>query len=319
LTGPDLTASVIVPARNSAETLRRTLTCLKEQEVDFGYEVIVVDDGSSDGTPELVRAAGDPIRLVRQEGAGPAAARNRGVAESGGTALAFCDADCYPTRTWLAAGVEALQEATLVQGPVLPDPAAEIGPFDRSLWIARPTGLWETANLFVTRGLFERLDGFEDWLEPRMGKALAEDVWFGWRARRLGVRTAFCAEALVHHAVFPQRAAEYIAERRRREHFPELVKKIPELRAEFLYARLFLDRRTAALDAALLGTGSALALRRLAPVAAALPYVWLVGRRARWDWYRAFALKVAAVHIAADLVSAWSLLRGSLRSRVLVL
>jgi glycosyltransferase involved in cell wall biosynthesis len=319
MTGPDLTASVIVPARDSASTLPRSLACLKEQEVEFEYEVIVVDDGSRDGTPRVAEHAGPTVRLVRQDGAGPGPARNRGVAESAGAVLAFCDADCYPTPGWLAAGVGALREADLVQGCVLPDPAAEMGPFDRSLWITQPTGLWETANLFVTRRLFDQLGGFESWLEPRAGKALAEDVFFGWRAARLGARTGFCPEALVHHAVFPQRAAEYVAERRRREHFPEMLRKVPELRAEFLYARLFLDRRTAALDAALAGVAASLGLRRLAPLAAALPYLGLVASRARWDWYRAFALKVAAVHIAADLMSAWSLLRGSVRTRTAVL
>lgn len=60
--------------------------------------------------------------------------------------------------------------------------------------------MYETANLLVTRELFDRIEGFEDWLPARLGKPLAEDVWFGWRARRAGARTAFCSEAIVHHA-----------------------------------------------------------------------------------------------------------------------
>jgi hypothetical protein len=83
------------------------------------------------------------------------------VAESSGTALAFCDADCYPTKGWLAAGVRALEHAELVQGKVVPEPEVAMGPFDRSLWVTSSVGLWETANLFVTRDLFERVGGFE--------------------------------------------------------------------------------------------------------------------------------------------------------------
>lgn len=319
MTREAIRASVIVAARDAQDTLPRMLECLQEQDADFPYEVIVVDDGSSDRTPQLAESAGEPVRLLRQDSAGPAAARNRGVAEGRGATLAFCDADCFPTGGWLSAGVRALETAELAQGKVLPDPTAVIGPFDRSLWIDGEGGLWETANLFVTRELFERVGGFEDWLEPVAGKRLAEDVWFGWRAKRLGARSAFCPEALVHHAVFGQRAMEYVGERTRRRHFPEIVKRIPELRRDFLWARLFLNRRTAALDAALVGGAAALAFRRTEPLAAIVPYLWFVGRRARWRWYGAFAAKVAAADVAADLVSAWALLRGSVNSRCPVL
>ena len=115
-------------------------------------------------------------------------------------ALAFCDADCFPEKGWLSAGVRALEGAELVQGRVLPDPGAEMGPFDRSLWIGKEVGLWETANLFVTRALFDRVGGFEDWPRVAEGKAMAEDVWFGWRAKRSGARSSFCPEALAYHA-----------------------------------------------------------------------------------------------------------------------
>ena len=61
---------------------------------------------------------------------------------------------------------------------------------------------------------------------------MAEDVWLGWRARRAGLATGFASAAVVHHAVFPRSAGEYVAERRRLRHFPALVRRIPELRDE---------------------------------------------------------------------------------------
>jgi glycosyltransferase involved in cell wall biosynthesis len=305
-------ASVIVPARNAEGTLPRTLECLCAQTVPFDYEVIVVDDGSRDRTPELVAAASDRVRLVVQEPCGPAAARNRGVEVASGEVLAFCDADCYPTEGWLAAGVRALEAADLVQGKVIAEPGVGIGPYDRTLWIVHEVGLWETANLFVTRELFDRVGGFEDWLRPVPGKALAEDVWFGWRAKRTGARSAFCAEALIHHHVFARRAPEYLAERRRCRHFPEMAAKIPELRDAVLYRRLFLTRRTAAFDAALLGASAALMLRRRWPLTAGLPFARLVAQRAKP--YGRSAPKVAAVDVVADLITAWALVAGSVRA-----
>lgn len=308
-----VSASVVVPARDAGGTLARTLACLCAQEAPFPYEVIVVDDESTDDTPAIAASAGAPVRLVRQPAAGAGAARNRGVAEASGDLLAFCDADCFPQLGWLAAGVRALESAGLVQGKVLPEPGVSIGPFDRSLWITHEVGLWETANLFVTRAVFDRAGGFEDWLGGAGGRPMGEDVWFGWRALRAGARSAFCAEALAHHAVFPGSPHAYVAERRRLRHFPALARKIPELREHFFYRRVFLNERTAALDGALAAVGLAALLRRPWPLAGVLPY----GRVASGRHTR--GRKVIAVDVLADLVGLAALLRGSAENRSPVL
>src|ERR1700685_2556373 len=71
-------ASVIVPARNAARTLARTLSAISGQELDGGYEVLVVDDGSTDATAAI--AAGMPgVTLLQQAPVGPAPARNLGA------------------------------------------------------------------------------------------------------------------------------------------------------------------------------------------------------------------------------------------------
>ena len=110
------------------------------------------------------------------------------------------------------------------------------------------TLLYETANLLVARSWFERVGGFEPWLAPRRSKELAEDVWLGWRIRRAGARVAFAAEAVVEHAVFPGTPASYVAERARLRFFPAIAGRIPELREDFFYRRVFMNRRTAAFD-----------------------------------------------------------------------
>jgi glycosyltransferase involved in cell wall biosynthesis len=303
-------ASVIIPARDAMATLPATLAALAGQECGIDFEVIVVDDGSTDAT--VAAAEAQPgVRVLRGDARGPAAARNRGAAEAAGAVLAFTDADCTPAPGWLAAGLAAMEEAELVQGRVEPPPGVRVGPFDRHITVRSEYGLYETANLFVDRALFERLEGFQSILVPRDGKELGEDVWLGWRARRAGARTAFAEAALVHHVVFPRGPVGFAAERWRLRFFPELARRIPELREGFFYRRRFLNARSARFDLALAGVAGALVTRRAVPLALALPYARDV--RASRD------LTVAAAEVAADAVGAAALAVGSLRSRSLLL
>ncbi len=307
---------MVIAARDAAATLGRTLECLARQQLDEPHEVIVVDDSSTDTTASLADAGGARvIRLPRPHG--PGGARNRGVAAARGEIVAFTDADCFPEPGWLAAGRRALESAVLVQGAVTPDPDTPIGPFDRSLWVSAETGLYETANLFVRREAFDAAGGFEAWLEPEIGKPLAEDVWLGWRVRRAGGQSGYCPDALVHHAVFRRSAAGFVAEQRRLRHFPAIARKVPELRDSLFFCRLFLTRRSAAFDLAALALLLAGGRRSVAPLAAAAPYAFLAWEDARpWSGQ---AGRVALVKGAADVLGCLELVRGSLRSRSVLL
>lgn len=310
--------SVIVPARAAEATLARTLAALAEQETGRAFEVIVVHAGSGRQTAAIAAAAPLPVRVVETGPSGPAEARNRGAEEAAAELLAFTDADCFPTKGWLAAGIRALEGADLVQGSVGPDPGAHRGPFDRWVGVGDEVGLYETANLFVRRSAFERAGGFVSWLAPGIGAPhMAEDVLFGWAVRRSGAGTSFCEEARVHHAVFPRGAAGFVVERRRLRYFADIVRAVPELRRTFLFARAFLSPRSAAFDLALVGLALAASRRsRLAP-ALTLPYALALYRESR-PWGRR-APEAALVNALADAVGCYSLLLGSLRRRTPVL
>lgn len=311
-------ASVIVPARDAAATLEATLDGLAAQRLDSDFEVIVVDDGSVDETYRIVRGHGVVSRVLRAPGAGPSAARNAGARVAAGDVLAFLDADCQPLPGWLAAGLGATGTAHLVQGAVRPPPHARVGPFDRTLRVGHESGLYQTANLFVRREIFDAIGGFESWLRPARGIELGEDVLFGWRARRLGARTVFCASAEVWHAVFPRRAIDYVAERWRLRFFPALARGVPELRDSFFYRRRFLWRRSAAFDLALGGAAVGLAGRRRTATILAAPYLWLLYRHGSRAGRRRL-VEVALADLAADAVGAAGLVVGSVRHRSLLL
>jgi glycosyltransferase involved in cell wall biosynthesis len=96
-----LDVSVVVPVLNGAETIGATLTALANQAgAPRAGEIIVVDNGSTDGTPALVRRF--DVTLLTESKRGPSAARNRGLAHARGEVVAFLDADTLPTRRWLA-------------------------------------------------------------------------------------------------------------------------------------------------------------------------------------------------------------------------
>lgn len=306
-------ASVIVPAHNASTTLPRTLAALATQEIDEAFEVIVVDDGSTDQTSEVAAEAG--ARLVRRDrAAGPGAARNAGVAAARGEVLAFTDADCAPTAGWLAAGISALETAQVVQGSVLPRPDVAVGPFDRSIWVTRLNGLFVSASMFVRREAFERVGGFDDGLLDLVGSHFGEDITFGWRARRAGIETSFCAEALVHHEVFARGPVEMIRERQRLAYFCELVRRVPELRETFFHRRFFLNQRSFRFSCAIGGLAGAAIARHPLPALAALPYLRVVRRDLRGN-----GVGPAAVFAVADGVGLAALVRGSVRFRRLVL
>jgi glycosyltransferase involved in cell wall biosynthesis len=95
-----LQVSVVIPAYNAARTIGECLTALAAQTVPPSvYEVIVVDDGSSDDTAAIAEQHG--ARVLRQANRGPAAARNRGVDAARGEVILFTDADCAPAADWI--------------------------------------------------------------------------------------------------------------------------------------------------------------------------------------------------------------------------
>lgn len=95
--------SVVMPAYNAGPYIEQAIRSVLEQDYP-NIELIVVDDGSKDGTPEAVEALfGDRVRVLRQKNGGPAAARNLGIRASNGTLLAFLDAD----DVWLPGKLQA--------------------------------------------------------------------------------------------------------------------------------------------------------------------------------------------------------------------
>jgi GT2 family glycosyltransferase len=105
--------SIVIPVYNDWIPLDQCLQSLARQTSAPGFEVIIVDDGSTETAPEFIRtsAHGYPLTVIRQSHAGISAARNRGIRASKGAVLLFVDADCRVQRNCLAALSSAIAQS----------------------------------------------------------------------------------------------------------------------------------------------------------------------------------------------------------------
>jgi len=317
--------SVVVPFRDRRPLLRELLDGLAAQTWT-DLEVVLVDDGSTDGAADEATGrvvGGRPVTVLRREGGGAVAARQAGVAAARGRILAFTDSDCVPDPGWLAAGVAAIEAgADVVQGHTRP--ARPRRPLERSLWVV-DEGLYPTCNVLYRREAYEAAGGFDAGIADRYGfrpgsraKGLGfgEDTLLGWRVRRAG-RAAYVPEALVAHAVFPPDLRDQLSRTLQGAAFPALVREIPELRGTLLTQGVFLgpSRPPLYLALVLAVTGR----RRLAALAAG---AWV---RAHWrgcrrnEPSRRRCVQTLPVLLATDVVMAGALVSGSVRARTVVL
>lgn len=115
--------SIVVPVFNTGQYLERVISALRAQDMDrSGYEMIFVDNGSTDESLSILRRQ-DDIRLLQEEKRGSYAARNRGVRDARGDIIVFTDSDCFPLPGWLGAindYFDAHPQVQVVLGPRIP-------------------------------------------------------------------------------------------------------------------------------------------------------------------------------------------------------
>ena len=289
------------------------------------FEVVVIDDGSTDGSADVARVQrGTVTRVVAGAGAGAVAARCLGVDVSAGDIFAFTDSDCVPCDEWLASGVAGIDKgADLVVGVTRPPRRLE--PLERTVYHDGTDGLYPTCNVFYRREAYGAAGGFDREVGTRLGfrgaaaaRALGfgEDTLLAWRVARNGT-VAVARGAVVHHAVLRPPVGEYIWREWVAGGFPSLVREAPELRGTLLRQGVFLSYRRVPLYVTVLAL--VLGGPRLALAACA---VWAAARvRDLLPFGGAPSKKAAAVPVEMinDVVVATALIIGSVRSRTIVL
>lgn len=203
--------SIVVPTRNRPRPLTACLQAVAGlQFPPESFETIVVDDGGDRSLDAALEAAAARAgaRVVRQPGAGPAAARNRGAAEARGEVLAFLDDDCAPDPDWLEALDRALVAhpgagaggRTINALPENPYATASQALIDYLYayynQAGSPEPMFTTSNLALPRARFLELGGFDQ----RFPRAGGEDRELCLRWARAGGEIRYVPDAIVRHA-----------------------------------------------------------------------------------------------------------------------
>jgi glycosyltransferase involved in cell wall biosynthesis len=327
-------ASVVVATFNRAALLDRLVDALRAQTGIESYEVVVVDDGSTDETPEVLRSLdqGWPaLRSIRLDhNQGPAAARNAGWRHATGAIVAFTDDDCIPQPGWLAALVDNSDAADIVQGRTEGNPTQQRdGWFSWSPQTLEPNGTYETCNIAYRRQLLVDVGGFDESFRARVHKSRrrggyvspvwGEDTDLAVRSLDSGATFGFADGAVVWHDLKPGRMSDRLRDLPRRGGVVSVVKRHPELRDRFR-SRWFLDPGHAYVLVAV--AGLAVVARRPSDarrwaLAAALAMPW-ARERGRYYPRRSWP-RVLPQWLIVDLVDVGVMAAASARERTLFL
>jgi len=151
--------SIIIPTYNRRNDLKKCLDTIKNQSYK-NHEIIIVDDGSTDGTEDLIKNY-PKIKYFKQNNKGPGAARNLGIKYAKGDIVAFTDDDCIPYKDWLENAlpyfkkqeIVAVEGMTIKNGLITPTSIPIINYYGEK---------YSTCNMFYRKRILEELGGFDE-------------------------------------------------------------------------------------------------------------------------------------------------------------
>jgi glycosyltransferase involved in cell wall biosynthesis len=328
-----LVVSVVIPTWNRKELLAEVLESLRRQTFPFDkFEVVVCDDGSTDGTRDLVEGLQDrfPGNLIYHRmpvNSGPAKCRNVAVGIARGELIAFTDSDCRVSPQWLEAGVAAFtsDRVAIATGCIFHKPEQQVTYFSRSHdAVTEEHPSYPAQNAIFRKALFLRFGGFEESLcfrNFRNRQVECADTDLAWRIKEGGYETVFVKEMLVYHEIETQTPVNWLMEPFRLFVVPALVKRHPGLRTRLLRWHLFMTALNVPFYALTGGVLLAVVLRNPWFLILACPYFFYTARACRRR-YSFSPVKMAGWMVLMTLRQAFGcagLLYGSIRFRELVL
>jgi hypothetical protein len=205
--------SVVLCTRNRAKTLSACLAALACLVLDVPFELVIVDNGSTDNTAAILAAfalaQAGLVMLINEPRMGVSRAKNAGIQAARGNIIVFTDDDCYPTPDYLIAVMRCFQDdriAYLGGRILLHDPAdlpITIQPLDHPVFLPANSylqpGVIHGANFAFRRQVFERVGAFDVHLGPGTRVKGAEDIDLLQRACTAGFCGLYSPEPTVYH------------------------------------------------------------------------------------------------------------------------
>jgi glycosyltransferase involved in cell wall biosynthesis len=330
---PCLDISVIIPTWNRRDLLRRTLESFLNQSLPAErFEVIVVDDGSQDGTDVMVRAMQTtvPFSLIYRRmprNGGPVVARNDGAAQARAAILAFTDSDCEASPQWLSAALAAFSEDPnlgFISGPAVNTPGQRVRFF--SVGGADYPGenpTYPAANVIYRKDVFCAVGGFDPsafFYNAGPTPLDCSDSDLAWRVKERGYRNRFVPDLIIYHAIRNLTPWQWLSHYTRLMTIPELVRRHPGFGRMMLWWGPFCLPENPLFYALVIGV--LLSSLSIWFLALAVPFlsriVYLLARQASLRRLPMLVPQVGFLGLR-QVVMCGSLLYGSIRSRTLVL
>jgi glycosyltransferase involved in cell wall biosynthesis len=332
--GSPVIFSVIIPTRNRSRLLKEAIESLWAQTLDARkYEVLVVDNCSTDETAELMRdlQLRSPCRLIYHlmpSNRGPVHSRNTAARLAQGEFIAFTDDDCRVVPEWLERAIEAFGTApniAFATGPILNKPEQPVRFFSRTNGeVTEEHPSYPACNAFYRRAIFLKMGGFDESLgfKDVLGHVLeCADTDLAWRVKESGYANVFAKDSKVYHEAELLGPWAWTLLAFRLCILPPLVKRHPLLRTRLLYWRLFFLKQNALFYLAGLGVLLAMAAH-WAFLSLAFPYIiWVtLFFRSTISFRRMpkFLAQVVLFSVRQGVLAA-GLVYGSVRHRSLVL
>jgi glycosyltransferase involved in cell wall biosynthesis len=205
---PPNLVSVVIPAFNAASTLGAQLEALSDQTYAGEWEVVIADNGSTDGTADLARSWADRIPALRvvdaSGGHGSGYARNFGAAAARGELILYCDSDDVVSPSWIAEMAKEAPHGDLIAGTqetkTLNDPVSMPWQPEPRTWVPSlvPTGLWlpfaPGSNFGIWKDVLDRIGGWDETFEYA-----GDDLEICWRAQLESFKLVVAEKALIHY------------------------------------------------------------------------------------------------------------------------
>ena len=225
--------SVVIPTHNRKSSLKDCLDSVLSQYYPSGeYEVIVVDDGSTDGTKRFLKEftkTNSNVKFFSQPNRGPSAARNLGIEKSSGGIICFIDDDCIPEKDWLKNLVKGFdcEKVGGVGGKIITNkPSTLTQRYVEESGILNQEGfgsrkLLITGNVAYKRDALIKSGGFDTSLNA------CEDIDLSIRVQLLGYGIKYVDNAIVYHEYRPSIIGLYRQQYRNAKGYARLNKKYP--------------------------------------------------------------------------------------------